>query len=570
MFKRTLFIELTQWRSEFTRKPLVLRGARQVGKTTIVHELGKQFKQYIYLNLERQKDAAFFQEEEDIEELVPKLLLEKRMQLNHLSDTLLFIDEIQEIPRVLNQLRYFAEVFPELAVIAAGSMLESLMGKNLIFPVGRVEFMVLRPFSFEEYLTAMDESQLLEAYQTTPIPTYAIPVLKRAFHTYCILGGMPEVIAHYQKHRDFTALKKTYDHLIGSYLHDAEKYARSEQQLHLFRFVIKQSLYLAGERITYQGFGNSNHPSKAVGEALRALEKTHLLHIMHPIVSTKLPLEQDSRKAPRLQFLDTGLMNYYCGIQKDIIGSSDLCTIHQGKMIEHLVGQELLSFQHLSLSSLYFWVRQKKQSDAEVDFVYPYKGKLIPIEVKSGSTGSLRSLHTYMDQTDLHFAIRFYAGSIRIEQVKTLSGKAFHLVSLPYFLAGRIEHYIDWVVSTLPKPLSSDIGFLSEASIAYERRKPEKKWSIAQLHEKHFQLLHACSEGPQNGRTLLEGQGFTYQSRNKREYLKPLIDLGLIDYTNKEYLKSKQQRYQLTTEGQAFLAKVGLHPKDKGKSIIGR
>jgi predicted AAA+ superfamily ATPase len=549
MFKRTLFNELSRWSASTPRKPLILRGARQVGKTTIIHELGKQFNQYIYLNLERKKDSVFFERDEDIEELIPKLFLEKRKQLRLLPKTLLFIDEIQEIPKALNQLRYFAEVYPKLAVVAAGSMLESLMGKNLIFPVGRVEFMVLRPFSFEEYLSAMDEHALLEAYQSTPIPSYAVDVLKNAFHTYCILGGMPEVIAHYQKHRDFTALKKTYDQLISSYLHDAEKYARNDQQLHLLRFIIKQSLRSAGERITYQGFGNSNHPSKAVGEALRALEKTHLLHIMHPIVSTKLPLEPDSRKAPRLQFLDTGMMNYYCGIQKDIIGSTDLCTIHQGKMIEHLVGQELLSFQHLSLSSLYFWVRQKKQSDAEVDFVYPYKGKLIPIEVKSGSTGTLRSLHTFMEQSDMHFAIRFYSGSLRTEKVKTISGKSFHLVSLPYFLAGRIEQYIDWIVSTLPKPAPTETGYLGEASFTYELRKPEKKWTIDQLREKHYRLLHACSTASKSGRMLLEGQGLSYQSRNKREYLKPLLDLGFISFTQPEYLKSKQQQYQITELG---------------------
>jgi predicted transcriptional regulator len=169
--------------------------------------------------------------------------------------------------------------------------------------------------------------------------------------------------------------------------------------------------------------------------------------------------------------------------------------------------------------------------------------------VKSGSTGTLRSLHAFMDQTNLHFAIRFYSGKIRTEQVKTQTGKTFHLVSLPYFLAGRIEHYIDWIVSTLPKPAPTETGYLGEASFTYERRKPDKKWSAHDLRDKHYQLLHACSTAPKSGRMLLEGQGLSYQSRNKREYLKPLLDLGFIAYTQPEYLKSKQQQYQITELG---------------------
>jgi len=142
--------------------------------------------------------------------------------------------------------------------------------------------------------------------------------------------------------------------------------------------------------------------------------------------------------------LDTGILNYAAGIQTDIIQSKDLNSVYKGIMIEHLIGQELLAHQYLSLSSLHFWVREKTTSSAEVDFLYPYKGKLIPIEVKSGATGKLKSLHLFMDLSSHKMAIRFYSGEININQVATPSGKDFFLLSLPYFLATRLEGYLDW------------------------------------------------------------------------------------------------------------------------------
>ncbi|MEY2764805.1 MAG: hypothetical protein RLZZ205_1229, partial [Bacteroidota bacterium] len=144
MFHRLILDELNQWRNSQWRKPLIIRGARQVGKTTVIHEFGKQFKQYIYLNLENSKDVSLFRNEYDIHDLVTRIFLEKKRNLQKINETLLFIDEIQEMPEMLNRLRYFKEELPELCVISAGSMLENLMGKSLHFPVGRVEFKVLR------------------------------------------------------------------------------------------------------------------------------------------------------------------------------------------------------------------------------------------------------------------------------------------------------------------------------------------------------------------------------------------------------------------------------------------
>ena len=555
MFYRILLKELERWRTTSTRKPLVIRGARQVGKTTLVNEFGKQFKQYIYLNLERTQDAVLFQKYSSVQELLTHIFFEKRAQLGEISETLLFIDEIQENPKVVNLLRYFKEEMPDLPVIAAGSMLETLLGKNLTFPVGRIEFRVLRPVSFEEYLKAMGEEILLDAYEQVPVPGYAESALYKAFHTYALLGGMPEIIQHYAQHRDLTALRPIYDSLINSYLSDAEKYAKNDQQLQLIRFAIHQTMVLVGQRITFQRFGNSNYPSTAVSEVLRALEKTHLLHVLYPTTGTTLPLENDYKKSPRLQFLDTGLINYSNGLQLDILGTKDLSSVYQGRIIEHLVGQELLSFQSLSLSKLNFWVRQKNQSSAELDFIHAYRGKLIPIEIKSGPTGTLKSLQVFMDQSPLQIAIRYYAGTRRLDKIETQRGKPFYLLSLPYFLSAKIEAYLDWVSEEIGGMMHEVVWKLNEPQFEYERLRPGRATlQEADLSVKHLLILELCSTEPQSGKVLIEeGLKLSYQTRNKQVYTNALREMNFLEYTIPSFEKSKQQRYRLTDEGRAFL-----------------
>jgi predicted AAA+ superfamily ATPase len=174
------------------------------------------------------------------------------------------------------------------------------------------------------------------------------------------------------------------------------------------------------------------------------LEKALLLQLNYPSTTATLPIVPDLKKSPRLQILDTGLLNYYVGLQRDIIGTKDLNSIYQGTMIEHLTGQELLAPQFNALSSLQFWVKKNKGSTAEVDYIYPYEGLIIPIEVKSGKEGTLKSLHSFMDIAPHDLAIRLYAGEVSITDAFTPNGKKYKLLSLPYFLSSQIEHYISW------------------------------------------------------------------------------------------------------------------------------
>jgi hypothetical protein len=202
-------------------------------------------------------------------------------------------------------------------------------------------------------------------------------------------------------------------------------------------------LNFANERISFGNFAQSNYGSREVGEALRIMEKNLLIQLLYPTTNRLLPITPNRKRKPRLQCLDTGLVNYFSQIQSLIIGSTDLTNVYNGKIIEHIVGQELFTLSSLPLYKLNFWVREKSGSSAEIDFVYPFKGKLIPIEVKAGKTGKLKSLHIFMKEANHNMAVRLYAGKLGIDTIK-LADKSYFLLNLPYFLTSKLEEYLQW------------------------------------------------------------------------------------------------------------------------------
>ncbi len=446
MYHRNILQELQAWRLSSSRKPLLLRGARQVGKTTVVNEFSRQYQQYIYLNLERKEDAIIFKNYTRFSTLVEAIFFLKDKDIQQF-DTLIFIDEIQEVPEVINLLRYFFEDFPRFHVIAAGSLLEAVLNENMSMPVGRVEYKVLRPMAFNEFLTAMGEKSALQQYHNVPIAEFAHEKLLQLFQTYTIIGGMPEVVKHYVENQNLTALLPIYESLLVSYMNDVEKYARNNTMVQVIRHVIKSMSVEAGNRIKFQHFGQSNYGSREVGEAIRTIEKALLLYLVYPCTSTFLPLFPDKKKSPRLQLLDTGLMNHLAGIQKEILSIQGLELAYQGKVAEHIVGQELLASQYNVLSELHFWTREKKESVAEVDYIFVFEGQLIPIEVKSGITGRLRSLHLFMENSPQNLSVRIYSGKLSVDCLKTSNGKVFYLLNLPYYLTGQIEKYLRWLAA---------------------------------------------------------------------------------------------------------------------------
>jgi predicted AAA+ superfamily ATPase len=442
VFERGIEKRLAEWAAQGNRKPLLLRGARQVGKTFAVRRFAARFDCFIELNLEHGGDRAPFGRGLEVEEVFQAIVLRKHARPVE-GRTLLFLDEIQECPEAVHLLRYFHEKLPHLHVIGAGSLLEIALAKAEIeFPVGRVQHLVMYPLSFAEYLNALGEAEAVSALNEVPLPPRAEGRLLELFHRYALVGGMPEVVARYAEKRDAPALRDLYESLLQSYLDDVPKYARNDTMARVLDHCIRTAPGEAGNRIAFAGFGQSNYRSREVGEALRTLENALLLHLLYPTTATQIPIRPDLRKAPRLQFLDTGLLNYCAGLQEQYFLHADLHSFYRGLMAEHIVAQELLCHRASLLHKPCFWVREKSQSSAEVDFVVEYRGRVIPVEVKAGKTGRLRSLHQFVDAANPGGAVRLYAGALNTSDVRTPAGTPYRLLSLPYYLAPKIADYL--------------------------------------------------------------------------------------------------------------------------------
>jgi len=442
MYNREITKELEKWQIKANHKPLILRGARQVGKTTLVKQFAKNFNQFIYLNLDMEEEKKIFENARSFDELMQAIFFIKDASVSE-KNTLIFIDEIQNSPAAVKYLRYFYENKSELHVIAAGSLLESLIDKEISFPVGRVEYLALRPFSFMEFLNAGNFKNELDALKAIPVPGYAHEKLISLFKKYTITGGMPEIVKLLFESNNLTEIRKTVSNLIIAYKEDVEKYARNENQSRVIRFIIDNVFKFASERITFANFGNSNYRSREVSEAFRILEKTMLLSLVYPTTDCKLPLTRNIKMSPKLQLLDTGLVNLISGIEKEILLGNDLTDTYRGKIAEHIVGQEILAKEYSPDSSLVFWVREKKQSDAEIDYLINYNGKIIPIEVKSGSSGKMRSLKIFMNSAKTDIALRFYSGKFEITEESTPEGKKYRLLNMPLYMSSFFREYLE-------------------------------------------------------------------------------------------------------------------------------
>ena len=421
----------------------MLRGASQVGKTTVVNRFGTGFRQFVALNLDHARDREIFDQEMPLDRTLEAIFFTSGGNPAE-PETLLFLDEVQSSPHAIRLLRDFAEERPDLPVIAAGSLLEVALDRyRASFPVGRVEFLWLYPLNFAEYAAAAHEGSV-DTLARIPCPGHAVAVLRRLFHDYALVGGMPEIVSSWLAHREIRRLARRYEGLLVSFTDDAARYARNRTQLAHLRHVIETAPLVAGERITYQGFGASNYRSREMGEALRTLERAMLLYLLHPTTSTEPPALPDRRKSPRLLFLDAGLVNYRAGLQAGLIQPSRLAARYRGRLVEHLVGLELLANDHGTAQKPRFWVRQRSRATTEVDYLHARGDRLIPVEVKSGKSGALRSLHQFMERVDHDLAVRLWDGPVHLHSAQTVAGKKFRLLNLPFFLVHQLDAYLGW------------------------------------------------------------------------------------------------------------------------------
>lgn len=452
MFGRNLLQELILWKEDSSRKPLILRGARQVGKTTLIQMFADSFEQTVSLNLELSADRRHWNGDPSPNELLRNIEIGKNVRITT-GKTLLFLDEIQNEPRAVASLRYLYEQKKDLHVIATGSLMEvALKQKGFSFPVGRVSFMYLHPFSFDEFLSATGKTELLQelnSIQTKSKISSSLHVMAgEQYLEYLYVGGMPEAVKSHAEQRGDASLKILKESILASFEEDVPKYA-SPAQVPYIQYLIQQAPLFAGQRIQYANFGNSGYRSREMRWAFDTLEKAMILQRILGHGQSTPPMQPNSRIAPKLLYLDTGLVTHKLGVNPlSLRMGGDLNELFRGTLSEQAAGQSLLTQESLSKNLPMFWTRNQPGSTAEIDFCILFDGKIIPIEIKSGKTGRLRSLLQFMELAPHPYSVRFYSGPLQIDNLTTPKGKDFFLLSIPFYLAHRLRRLLqDWVTN---------------------------------------------------------------------------------------------------------------------------
>lgn len=439
---------LRSWQEEPDRKPLVLRGARQTGKSTSVRELGKRFALFLELNLERQVDLALVRSCSSPRELLVALAARHNLA-SFPPSTLLFLDEIQQSPEAVGWLRFFKEEHPGLSVIAAGSFLEvRLQERGFSFPVGRVTFRTLHPFSFLEFLRAIGQDvlagSLFEAHARGEPPVAALhaQALSR-LRDYLLVGGMPEAVATWSSGANPADVRRVQADLVQALAEDINKYRGARDLVYLeAAFASLKDHY--GQRFHYENFA-PGFRSGLMKVALEKLEAAMVIARAWPTSSLALPLRIRPRSAPKLLPLDIGVALYTMGVPFDALRTLPLESVLDGRAAEMFAGQQIRSAQSGPPEPLHFWVRETARANAEVDFLLPGPGVPVPVEVKAGAAGTLRSVHQFLWRSKLDAAVRIHTGTRVDERLRTTlpDGEIeYRLLSVPLYLAELVPSLV--------------------------------------------------------------------------------------------------------------------------------
>ncbi len=376
---------LNNWKSGRLRYPLLIRGARQVGKTYIIDKFGKEaFESFEKVNFEAQSEAIAFFESLDPFEILQRLQTWTKRTITP-GKTLLFLDEIQTCPKAIQALRYFKEKMPELHVIGAGSLLEfTLIQGKFSFPVGRVQFAYMQPLSFKEFCNGL-------GYQLD-LHDEAIRRVKEYF----LVGGMPAAVEHYKNSHSLLECSRIQDILLATFRADFGKYATETEQKYL-KIAFDGIPTLVGQQIKYSKI-DPEIKSRELKTAIDQLEWAGLVHPIHATSASEIPLKVQVKKTKvKPLFLDIGLLQRSLEVDPEQVWEKDLIEVNAGALAEQFVGQELLAYRDAFRDEkLYFWEREK--GDAEVDYITTIENRIIPIEVKAGKYGRLRSLHQFMHE----------------------------------------------------------------------------------------------------------------------------------------------------------------------------
>lgn len=447
---RTLF--LVHWLNSKARKPLIIRGARQVGKTWLIRDLAhSQDRRLLELNFEKRPEFESLFSSNDPKEIIINIAAATGSKIDP-SKSILFLDEIQAAPHLLEKLRWFAEDMPELPVIAAGSLLDFILAKHeFSMPVGRIGYLYLEPLSFEEFLDAVGLHELrsyVESYDwNMNIPEAIHSQLIKATKEYLIVGGMPAAVSSWITEKAPEVINQIHFDLLTTYRDDFAKY-NGRLTIGRLEDIMSSVPRQLGQKFVYQ----DANPEVSTAPLKQALDLLSQARVCHRIVSTSangLPLgaEIDERFL-KVIMLDCGLCSASLGLSLHQLRSvSEISLINSGGMAEQLVGQLLRTITPAYLPpSLYYWQRGKKGAEAEVDYIIQYENQVIPIEVKAGTTGTLKSLHQFIKEKKKTTAVRINSDIPRrgFIQVKDSFGVSieYHLLSIPFYLLGQLHRLI--------------------------------------------------------------------------------------------------------------------------------
>lgn len=385
---------LRQWRQDPIRVPLMIRGARQVGKSWLVTVFGQEFDHFISINFEKDKRAhALFPEHIDVDKTVEGLQAYTSTPCPP-GKTLIFLDEIQECPNAIGYLRYFKEEKPELHVIAAGSFLEFTLD-SLGIAVGRVDYLFLYPLSFMEFLSAMQRDDLRECIMKRHIDPASHEVLLDLLKTYMWLGGMPAVVDTWIKHKNFVLCQRVQDRIIGNYEDDFQKYVK-KHQIETVGKVFRSIGQQLGCKFQYSNV-DSDMKTYPIKQGLHLLVKAGIVHLCFHTSGHVYPLKAEmNEKKFKAFFFDIGIAHRLLGLDLAEWVTTPLELDYLGRSAEQLVAQEFVAYSTASKpAELYYWQNETKTGNAEVDFIVAKKLAIVPIEVKAKTKGGMKSLQVF-------------------------------------------------------------------------------------------------------------------------------------------------------------------------------
>ncbi len=445
-FRRHIDKLLLQWKEAPNRKPLLIRGARQVGKSTTVREFGKQFKYFLEINLEKQPDLLqLFTKNIDVKKTCDKLSGTLGIPIVP-GDTLLFIDEIQVSQEAIMSLRYFKEDYPELHVIAAGSLLEFTLEELPSFGVGRIRSLYMYPFSFDEFLSAQGLDLIVDykkkANSEEPLTEKAHKDLIDQLRTFYLVGGMPAAVTEWIETHSFIEVAHTHTDIIQSYEDDFNKYKKRVSP-NLLRQVLRSVALQTGKKFVYARAVRDVH-SSVVRDALHLLTLAGLITPVTHTDGTGVPLgAEENRNYTKYLFFDLGVMQTMLDIPAaDILLSSDVDFVNKGGTSEMFAGLEMKKYRDCQLKpELHYWENTAKGSQAEVDYLCVQDGRVLPVEVKANTQGSMQSLWIFMRIRKLHKAVRLSLenfGQFSYDDPKD-NHERRHVVIVPLYALSNLE-----------------------------------------------------------------------------------------------------------------------------------